>query len=39
MFVEYQQRAGARRTGCGENALPIPVQSQFIPAWSQQAMV
>ena len=39
MFLEYQQRAGARRSGCGENARPTPVQGQFIPPWSQQAMV
>ena len=39
MFLEYKQRAGARRTGCGENPRPTPVQGQFIPPWSQQAMV
>ena len=39
MFLEYKQRAGARRTGCGENARPTSVQGQFIPPWSQQAMV
>ena len=38
-FLEYQQRAGARRSGCGENASPTPVQRQFIPAWSQQPMI
>ena len=39
MFLEYKQRAGARRSGRGENARPTPVQGQFIPPWSQQVMV
>ena len=39
MSLEYEQRARARRSGCGENAPPTPVQGQFISPWSQQAMV
>jgi len=39
MSPEYKERAGARRCGRRKNAVPTPVQGQFIPAWSQQAMV
>ena len=39
MLLEYKQRASAGRSGCGENARPTLVQGQFIPAWSQQAMI
>jgi hypothetical protein len=39
MSLEYKQRAGAGRSGCGEYARQTSVQGQFIPSWSQQAMV
>jgi len=39
MFFEYEQRARARRSGCGENGPPTPVQGQFISPRCQQAMV
>ena len=37
MCLEDEQRAGARRSGRGENARPTHVQGQFIPPWFQQA--
>ncbi len=39
MLLEYKQRASAGRSGCGENARPTLVHGQFIPTWSQQAMI
>lgn len=39
MFLKYEQRAGAGRSGCREYARQTSVQGQFIPPWSQQAMV
>ena len=39
MSLQYQKRAGARRSGCGRDCPPTPVQGQFIPPWCQQAMV
>ena len=39
MFLHYKEHAGAGRSRCGENPRPTPVQSEFIPPWSQQPTV
>jgi len=38
MCLQYEQRAGARRSGRRENVPSTPVQGQFVPPWPQQAM-